>query len=101
MEDPGKFISEAMKVKKQPKSVRKCMDIMREFHYYFSEMSPPHLFNSYFYNMYSEKTQVKALHKIQTFDSVAFARSTDQIRYFAMCSTLKNWYVAVFHARVL
>ena len=77
------------------------MDIIREFHYHFSLKSPAHLMTSTFYNMYAEKTQVKALHKIQTFDKVAFARSTDNIRYFAMCSTLRNWYLAVFHARVL
>lgn len=64
MENPGKFISEAMKVRKKPQSVRKCIDIMREFHYHFSVMSPPQEFNTYYFNMYAEKTQVKALHKI-------------------------------------
>lgn len=78
------------------------MDILREYHFYFSVYSQSSaLMSQPFYNSYSQKVSVVALHKVQKFDRIAFGRATDEIRYLKMCSTLNKWLVAVYHARVL
>jgi hypothetical protein len=38
MRNPGKVIYETEKAR--PKNVKKCMNILKEFHYYFSSFSP-------------------------------------------------------------
>jgi hypothetical protein len=68
MKDPASFIAESLKANISAKTYRKCMDILREYHYHFSYKSPPHLISSPTYNMFSEKSQIVKLHKIQTFD---------------------------------
>jgi hypothetical protein len=102
MQDPGKFIYEAQKATRQSKNIKKCMDILRDFHFYFSqETTHSNMGSTPYFNIYSHKVGIRNIHKIQTFDKIAFSRKADEIRYFCMCSTLKNWFLAVFHARVL
>jgi hypothetical protein len=55
MKDPASFIAESLKANISAKTYRKCMDILREYHYHFSYKSPPHLISTPAYNMFSEK----------------------------------------------
>ena len=40
MEDPGRFLFEVNRFGNQSKNTRKCLDIIRDFHYHFSVVSP-------------------------------------------------------------
>ena len=101
MQEPGKFMNDIKKTNKTHKNFKKCMDILREYHYHFSIKSQQSEMNGRYYNSLSEKTGILDFHWIHNFDKVAFGSKYDQIRHFLISSTLKYWFVAVFHARVL
>ena len=77
------------------------MDILREHHYYYSVYSREEDQTDINFNLFSRKSAPVALHKIQTFDKIIFSKVEDHIRFFLICSCVKNWYIAVFHRRVL
>ena len=77
------------------------MDILRAFHFYFSVQSQRDQATQTFYNEYCEKQSIRTINPFMTFDQVGFNRPDEKIRYFKLCSTLKNWFLAVFHGRVL
>jgi len=101
LRNPTLFLYDSNKFNRQSIKIRKCLNIIREFHYYYSFHSSDELSNSANKNSLCKKIQIESLQKLQQFDKIAFGRNTDKIRYFKLCSHLKNWYVAVFHARVL
>jgi len=41
MQDPAQFVTEIMKTNKYQRNLRKCMDILRDYHYYYSVESSP------------------------------------------------------------
>ena len=77
------------------------MDVLRDYHYYYSVESTPDQATDPHYNIFSQKMLPINLHKVQTFDKISFQKVNDQIRFFLTCSSTKNWYIAVFHRRVL
>jgi hypothetical protein len=72
MQDPALFVAEIMKTNKYQRNLRKCMDVLREYHYYFSVESPPEQATDPNYNIFSKKMQPLDLHKVQTFDKISF-----------------------------
>ena len=52
-------------------------------------------------NNVSVKTDLNSLNKIQTFNSIAYGRSEDKIKFFAMSSLPDKNYLAVFFRRAL
>ena len=48
------------------------MDILRDFHFYYSVESPPSEATNPNYNIFCRKIEPIALHKVQTFDKISF-----------------------------
>lgn len=101
MKEPALFVTEIMKTTNYRRNLRKCMDILRDYHFYFSVESNPDKNNDPNYNVFSKKLLPLNLHRVQTFDKINFQTVYDEIRFFLTCSSTKHWYVAVFHRRVL
>lgn len=72
MQDPAQFVLEIMKTNKSLRNLRKCMDILRDFHFYYSVESKSGEANNANYNIFSRKVEPVDLHRIQTFDKISF-----------------------------
>lgn len=100
MKDAYQFFQSAFKHTKQSKQIKKCLEVLKSQHYYYSCKSSKDQIGPH-YNSFSVKVGVTGFKKLQVFDMIPFAHHSEQIKFFSLCSTLKQWYVAVFHSRVL
>lgn len=106
MREPHQFMQGLFKHMRSAKQIQKCLEILQTQHFFYSNKSAkdPHsaagtadLHN----NAFSIKVGLSAIKKLQVFDSIPFGHQSHQIKYFQLCSTLSQWYIAVFHSRVL
>jgi len=64
MQDPAQFVVEIMKTNKNLRNLRKCMDVLRDYHYYYSVESPPEQATDPNYNIFSKKTEPLGLNLV-------------------------------------
>ena len=73
----------AGQLKITPKTLRKCLQAIKEFNFSYSVLTPQSSLLSstvQVNNMYSSKVGIASLQKLCVFDQIIFGRASDQIK---------------------
>jgi hypothetical protein len=72
-------------------TVRKCLCLIRDFHYYYSVFTPEDGLHGQHFNIHSQKVGINSLQSVLNWDKLP---KGGRINKFKLCSYINNMYLA-------